>query len=651
MQHRKLDRLMTPVERIARVAAAGLTSATSSVTKPSGAKSYDNADGTRTIIGNVANGESSPSYTMATHVGDITAPGTPTGVTASSKSGVVVVEWDGTLTGGVPDDFCCVRVYLDGSELGILTGAGSVSSASLEGGTTHSVTATAEDDACLPDGTPAHNVSAPTAAISVTVSEGVESVAAIAQEALDVAEATGQHFWSDTDGIHVTEVTQDEWQDSTGTSYHSGQNVLINALGQLFRQGLNNLMALVAGSNYTGSLTIPSYSPFVVNGWEVAPWRVTSVVAVDSGGTEHAVTSWTYSEPTLTVTVPSSLYGMTLNVAWRGPSGIAIYDGEGNGPENVLAQFTASIIRLGGKFAASGRSTAKVQFFEDDSALTDLTAEHYLNTTTDPQVSHDLALSSTITDDELPDGAGRTVTGNVEVWEQVYHSGSTYSDEVTASLNGMTSNSQNNVSMGVQAIESSGASSQRIAFVTADTVRLTSGTGRQSVTSDTTMPQVRQALNCRSNTNGWVNSDGYADSSRLLYIGARVNNSASVANGHNVNLYVNTGGMNVYDSTNGNIYWRLGLHAPRIEFWPGTKVMTINGSAFTLFTKAQLQAIVGTDWTPTGANCYVGVMNGEDGVTDAMMNASIDGNSIVRVHMNKTRNGIIRVNYLIVRFA
>ena len=189
MQHRKLERLMTPVERIARVAAAGLTSATSSVTKPSGAKSYDNADGTRTIIGNVANGESNPSYTMATHVGDVTAPGTPTGVTASSKSGVVVVEWDGTLTGGIPDDFCCVRVYLDNVELGILTGAGSVSSASLEGGTTHSVTATAEDDACLPDGTPAHNVSAATAAISVTVSEGVEDVAAeVEQVRQDVAD-------------------------------------------------------------------------------------------------------------------------------------------------------------------------------------------------------------------------------------------------------------------------------------------------------------------------------------------------------------------------------------------------------------------------------------------------------------------------------
>lgn len=232
--------------------------------------------------------------------------------------------------------------------------------------------------------------------------EAAASVEGIAQEALDVAEATGQHFWSDADGIHVTEVTEEEWSDSTGSGYHSGANVLLNALGQLFRDGLNNLLAVL-------------------------------------------------------------------------PTGIAIYDGNGNAASNILAQFTASIIRLGGRFAASGRSTAKVQFFEDDSALTDLTAEHYLNTTTAPQVSHDLALSSTITDDELPDGTSRTVTGNVEVWEQIYHSGSTYSDEVTASLNGTTTNRQNNVSMGVQAIESSGASSQRIAFVTADTVRLTGG--------------------------------------------------------------------------------------------------------------------------------------------------------------------------------
>lgn len=337
MQHRKLDRLMTPVERIARVAAAGLTSATSSATKPSGAKSYDNADGTRTIIGNVANGESSPSYTMATHVGDVTAPGTPTGVTASSKSGVVVVEWDGTLDGGIPDDFFAVRVYLDGSELGILTGAGSVSSASLVGGTTHAVTATAEDDACLPDGTPAHNVSAATAAISVTVSEGVESVAAIAQEALDVAEATGQHFWSDSDGIHVTEVTEEEWSDSTGTSYHSGQNVLINALGQLFRKGLTHLMALTAGEDETATFTV---SETVRDYTLPSGVSVVGKPSITVNGVEPAWDEWEWYPPR---TIRYRSYydhdGEEMVVTYRRSSALSIFNGLGNAAENVMAFF------------------------------------------------------------------------------------------------------------------------------------------------------------------------------------------------------------------------------------------------------------------------------------------------------------------------
>ena len=35
----------------------------------------------------------------------------------------------------------------------------------------------------------------------------------LAQAAKDVADAVGQHFWTDENGIHVTEVTQDEWND------------------------------------------------------------------------------------------------------------------------------------------------------------------------------------------------------------------------------------------------------------------------------------------------------------------------------------------------------------------------------------------------------------------------------------------------------
>ena len=252
----------------------------------------------------------------------------------------------------------------------------------------------------------------------------VSNAETLAEQAEAVATATGQHFWTDNDGIHVTEVTQDEWSDSTSPNYHSGANVLLNALGQLFRDGLNNILAIVSGTD----------------------------------------------------------------------PGVAIYDGEGNSSDNILALLTKSLIRLGGRFAASGRSTAKVQFFEDDSALTDLTATHYIDTTTEPQVSHDLALSSTITDDELPNGTSRTVTGNVEVWEQIYNDGTDYSDEVTVSLNGMATNRTNTVSMGIRAIQGSSGSWQRTAFAVADTLRLTHGTGEQASTSDIAMEQAIVAL-------------------------------------------------------------------------------------------------------------------------------------------------------------
>lgn len=185
MEHQKLQGLMTDAERIARVASAGLLAAQAKQTAPSGAISLDNADGTRTIIGEVVNGESNPSYTMATHVGDTTPPGVPTGITATSKSGVVVVEWDGTLDGGIPDDFFCVRVYLDNVELGALTEAGSVASAKLDGGTTVSITATSEDDCCLPDGTPDHNVSQASQAISVTVSSSAEEIIVDVEEEIE----------------------------------------------------------------------------------------------------------------------------------------------------------------------------------------------------------------------------------------------------------------------------------------------------------------------------------------------------------------------------------------------------------------------------------------------------------------------------------
>ena len=72
----------------------------------------------------------------------------------------------------------------------------------------------------------------------------------VASAAQKVAEAVNQHFFTDTHGIHVTEATQEDWEQS-----HTGPNVLINSIGQLFRDGLNNLLTMTT-ENGARALTI-----------------------------------------------------------------------------------------------------------------------------------------------------------------------------------------------------------------------------------------------------------------------------------------------------------------------------------------------------------------------------------------------------------
>ena len=180
MKHSKLIGLQTSAERLARVAVAAYDAATAPQTAPSGSISLDNADGTRTIIGPQAgSGDGAPSgQAIATHVGDVTPPPVPTGIRAWSGDGSLHVMWDGTLSGDVPADFDHISILVDGEEVAQLSSAGSVTVGGVEAGATVSVTATAEDDACLADGTPAHNVSAPSAAVKVTIKDAVAEVRA-----------------------------------------------------------------------------------------------------------------------------------------------------------------------------------------------------------------------------------------------------------------------------------------------------------------------------------------------------------------------------------------------------------------------------------------------------------------------------------------
>ena len=87
-----------------------------------------------------------------------------------------------------------------------------------------------------------------------TAHAAVDSAAAAqktADEAQKVAEATNQHFFTDTNGAHITDVTQDAWAaavadnfsdyDPDTKPYH---NQLLNSLGILLRTALNNLVSI-----------------------------------------------------------------------------------------------------------------------------------------------------------------------------------------------------------------------------------------------------------------------------------------------------------------------------------------------------------------------------------------------------------------------
>lgn len=99
--------------------------------------------------------------------------------------------------------------------------------------------------------------------LAVSIAQNADNISNgtnLASEANDIAKATGQHFWTDDSGAHVTEATQEEWNDPDSPNYQSGANSLWNSLGILFRRGLNNLLAILAGgADGTGEKGIAIY--------------------------------------------------------------------------------------------------------------------------------------------------------------------------------------------------------------------------------------------------------------------------------------------------------------------------------------------------------------------------------------------------------
>ena len=220
MKHTKLVGLQSPVEQMANVAANAAQAARETVTRTSGVISVDNSDGTKTILGS-GNG-------VALNVGDTTAPSKPVGLAAASQNGSIVAYWSGALEEEKPADFYCVSLYAekDGTpvKMGELTAAGSCIISGLTVGDVYKVYATAEDNTCNYDGSPAHNVSAKSNPVMVEVLGGgnggsadidrlkalaeqaakeakeAKATATTAKEALDDMANTFSH---DSEGAHV----------------------------------------------------------------------------------------------------------------------------------------------------------------------------------------------------------------------------------------------------------------------------------------------------------------------------------------------------------------------------------------------------------------------------------------------------------------
>ena len=209
--HRKAVALMEPMEAMARLAARAQSRAEAAQTRASGSASYDNGDGTRTVIGP----QTGPA-TMATHVGDVTPPPAPTGIRAWSGDGSLHALWAGSLAGDVPADFDHVTILVDGRAVAEMRSAGSVTVGGLKVGSTVSVTATAEDDACLADGTPAHNVSAACPAAAVTIRDAVAEVRADADAHGEQIEAVRRDIADYRATAEATYATKVEVDSKTG---------------------------------------------------------------------------------------------------------------------------------------------------------------------------------------------------------------------------------------------------------------------------------------------------------------------------------------------------------------------------------------------------------------------------------------------------
>lgn len=250
MKHTKLVGLQSPVEQMANVAANAAQAARETTTRTSGVISVDNSDGTKTILGS-GNG-------VALNVGDTTAPSKPVGLAAASQNGSIVAYWSGSLEEEKPADFYCVTLYAekDGTpvKMGELTAAGSCIISGLTVGDTYKVYATAEDNTCNYDGSPAHNVSEKSAPVMVEVLGGgtggsadIDRLKALAEQAAKEAKEAKATATTAKEAVDDMQNTFSHDSEGAHVGSKTGVHTTIDRQGMKLLNGTTQLASFDAG--------------------------------------------------------------------------------------------------------------------------------------------------------------------------------------------------------------------------------------------------------------------------------------------------------------------------------------------------------------------------------------------------------------------
>ena len=279
-----LDSILNSIQEAHNNAQTQRTSNTGSHFIPSGnVDENGKPDGTGSIIGSGANGGS-----IAPWVNDTTPPGIPTGITVTSQASMILVTWDGTLQGGVPDDFDHISVEIDGVEAIKINAKGTYpSDDSYVPGSMHDVRARAYDNAHDTNGQPKPNASGYSPAITVKIvgaaaTEEVNKAQQAAQQAIDKATgaATAADSASNTakeakntaDGLNkdvqnavttatTAQQTAEEASTNAGKASDSASEALDNAKNAINQSTAANAKADKALNNGSELIRNPAMDP------------------------------------------------------------------------------------------------------------------------------------------------------------------------------------------------------------------------------------------------------------------------------------------------------------------------------------------------------------------------------------------------------